>query len=197
MNEQIARWKTLIAGQRPAAPLHKAVWYIAYNLSTLTGQTISVSSNRISNLPTSALAAHAGAPESELIGVYLLLNDALPGQAILMLTPPSALRVVDWMQGMPPGTAKELHEFERSALGELGNIIVSSFLNVVAQPAWGSLHPSPPAIMVDQLETILDAVATSIATRHETLPVIDVSFQDTAQCCQIRLWIIPNHDEGE
>ena len=192
MQNPIARWDTLIAGGKPTAELHKAIWFVAYTLSNLTNQPISVASHRIKRAPIGEIATQAADAQAEAVGVYLLLGDDLPGQAILMLRRQAALAAVDLMQGSRPGTMMQLGDIERSALGELGNVAASSFLNVVAQPSWGPLHPSPPAVMVDRLGIVLDAVATSIARTCDTLDIIDTEFQDAAKSCPMQLWIIPN-----
>lgn len=165
---------------------------MANNLSSMTGQEIVGVGRRVATLPIGDLVTTASDPTAETIGVYLLLGDDLPGQAILMLTLVDALSIVDWLMNAPPGTTAYLGEIERSALCELGNVCVSSFLNAVAQPGWGPLFPSPPAVMVDMLETILDAVATSTVTTQDTLTIIETMFTAPALRHAIRLWVIPD-----
>ena len=52
---------------------------------------------------------------------------------MLMYNPKMAYGFVDLLMGQPEGTTKALGEIESSALGELGNIMGSSFLNALAR----------------------------------------------------------------
>ncbi len=108
-----------------------------------------------------------------------------------MLRQHVALKLVDLMQDLWPGTTTQLGEIELSALGELGNIAAASFLNIVAQPSWGPLHPSPPTVMVDTLGTVLNSVVVSHAAAGDTLRIIDIELQNVARSCPMQLWIIP------
>src|SRR5512141_3355642 len=102
------RWTTLIAGQHPTPTWRKALWYVAHNLSAMIGQEISVASHCVATLPLGELVAAAGDPEAAMIGVYLLLGDDLPGQAILLLSLADALAIVDRLLDVPPGTTTQL-----------------------------------------------------------------------------------------
>jgi chemotaxis protein CheC len=191
MHEHIARWDTLIAAEKPTAELLKAIWFVAYTLSSLTKQTLSATRRRITCVPIADLDTLAGDAQAETVGIYMLLGDDLPGQAILILGRQAALRLADLMQDLRPGTTTQLGEVERSALGELGNVAAASFLNIVAQPAWGPLRPSPPAVMVGTFEAVLGSLVVSAATAADTLRIIDTEFQDAARSCSMQLWIIP------
>jgi chemotaxis protein CheC len=182
----------LTDGQQPSASLRQALWYVAYNLSMLLSRSVAVVSIKVRSYVASELAGAIGSTEAEMVGVYLLFSDDLPGQTILMLPALFIPRVVDWMMNEPPGTTRQVGALEQSALGELGNVAVSAFLNSVAQPAWGPVHPSPPAIMVDTLDNILDTVTASIAGGYERLTILDASFQDEKKSFPLRMWIIPN-----
>lgn len=191
MHEHTARWDTLIVGEKPTAELLKAIWFVAYTLSSLTKQPLSATKHRITSVPIADLATLAGDTKAETVGIYLLLGDDLPGRAILMLGRQAALKLADMMQDLRPGTTTQLAEIERSALGELGNVAAASFLNIVAQPAWGPLRPSPPAVMVDTLGAVLGSLVAPSATAGDTLRIIDAEFQDAARSCSMQLWIIP------
>jgi chemotaxis protein CheC len=191
MHEHIARWDSLIVGEKPTAELLKAIWFVAYTLSSLTKQPLSATRHRITSVPIADLATLAGDTKAETVGIYMLLGDDLPGQAILMLGRQTALKLADMMQNLRPGTTTQLAEIERSALGELGNVAAASFLNIVAQPAWGPLRPSPPAVMVGTLGAVLGNLVAPSATAGDSLRIIDAEFQDAARSCSMQLWIIP------
>lgn len=197
MTSSRTRWPALFKGQEPSPLLQRALSHVAYSLTAMTGQEIQVAGQRVVTLPLDRLAPAASDPEAPTIAVYLLLGDDLPGQAVLMLDLADALALVDHLLEAPPGSTAQLGDLERSILSELGNICVSALLNAVAQPEWGPLLPSPPAVMVDMLGIILDAVATSIATNQDALTLVETIFKATMLPHMLRLWVIPDPPRGE
>ncbi len=59
MNKPIDRWNTLITREKPTAELLKAIWFVAYTLSSPTRQTLSVARHRITRVPIADLASLA------------------------------------------------------------------------------------------------------------------------------------------
>ncbi|MDH7593627.1 MAG: chemotaxis protein CheC [Methanomicrobiales archaeon] len=70
------------------------------------------------------------------------------GYVLLHLQTGSALRLTDIMLGLP-STAREFSESDRSTLMELGNIMVSSFLDATANLLGIMMIPSPPELTID------------------------------------------------
>ena len=195
MSEQKTLWSRLVSGPRSDYMLHTAMWRVARGLSTISGQTISHGNPRIDCVPITQVSTYAGSPEAERVGIYLLMRGGLHGQALLILSKTSALRLADLLMGDPPGTTTELGIMERSALAEVGNLTVSAFLNTMAvhnPQTLMLLHPSPPAVMVDMLGAILDVIVTPAAAVRDDLLIIDTDFGNTQKTVQGRFWIIPD-----
>ncbi len=101
----------------------------------------------------------AGGPEAITVGVSLTTSGTGSGHLMLMFDQVTAHAFVDLMMGQPLGTTTEVREFEASALGEIGNIVGSSLLNVLADVTAVRLMPSPPSVVVDMAGTLLDIIA--------------------------------------
>jgi chemotaxis protein CheC len=119
------------------------------------------------------MVACVGDPESEMVGIYLLMKGDLSGQAILIFPLASALNLADALLDAPLGTSSSLGDLECSALAEAGNLTVSYFLNAMAALTGIPLRPSPPAVMVDMLGAILNVVITSLAATSDDLLMIE------------------------
>jgi chemotaxis protein CheC len=130
------------------------------------------------------------------VGIYLRLEAGLQGQAIFVIPLPIALNLVDFLMDARPGTSVELGLMERSALAEVGNLMLSYFLNAVADLAEVSevLQPSPPEVMVDMLGAILDVVTAPAAFVSDELLVVESLFRDRARTIWIRFWVLPAPD---
>ncbi|MEE8392436.1 MAG: hypothetical protein V3S14_16780 [Anaerolineae bacterium] len=188
-------WTRLLSGPRSEYLLRTAMWRVTRRLSTISGRAISNGNPRIEHVPISRVATHAGSPEEERVGIYLVMKGGLHGQTIIILPLTNALYLADLLMGDPPGTATELGEMERSALAEVGNLVLASFLNTMAaqNPDVPSLmRPSPPAVMVDMLGAILNVIITPVAAVRDDLLIIETDFSDAQKTVQGCLWIIPD-----
>jgi chemotaxis protein CheC len=93
---------------------------------------------------------------------------------------------------LPPGTTEQLGTLERSALGELGNLCGSFFLNSVAKIAGASFRPSPPAVMVDMVGAILDIVVATAGGLSEHVLLMQANFMDGSRSVDADFWVIPD-----
>lgn len=78
-----------------------------------------------------------------------------------------------------------------SALGELGNIVGSSFLNYLADHLRISAAPTPPQVVRDMMGAVLESVAAAVAAEGKSeVPVIQTRFtQDERSVDGFLLWI--------
>jgi chemotaxis protein CheC len=181
--------------------LQAAMHGAARGLSGLARHPIHVTTLRLETVPIAQVATHAGDPETEVVGIYLVMEGDCSGQAILMLSLASALNLADALLNVTPGTSTHLGEMERSALAEAGNLMVSYFLNAVAtflkRPRL--LQPSPPAVMVDMLGAVLDEVMTPVAVVSDDLTIAEAAFAQGAstdggsdRTIQVHFWVLPD-----
>ena len=195
MSEQLGVWNSLINGPRAQDALRTAMWRVACGLSNMVGRTVSNGEPRIETVPLADVPGRAGGPEAEMVGIYLLIERGLRGQAIVILPLANALGLADMLMGNPPGTATYLGQIERSALAEVGNMTLSYFLNAVAAHAGHVdelLRPSPPAVMVDMLGAILNVVVTPVAVVRDDLVIIETELNDARNTMQARFWVLPD-----
>jgi chemotaxis protein CheC len=184
----------LITGPRSESRLGAVMQRMACGLSNTTGRAISSALPRVKRVPIAQVVTRAGAPETEAVGIYLLIKGELRGQAVLILPLTSALNLVDLLLDEPLGTTDRLGVLARSALAEIGNITLSYFLNAVAALTWtpNLLRPSPPAMLVDELSAVLDVIVTTMGAARNDLLIIETTFKDVENIVQARFWVLPN-----
>lgn len=194
MTTQEEIWKRLIVGEEHETLLRNAMRRVAHGLSEMINQPITGNMPRIKQIPIAQVGTNAGAPDAEMVGIYLRIESGLRGQAIMILPLTFALNLVDLVMANPRGSSLSLGMVERSALGEVGNLTLSYFLNAVSTLTGegGMLQPSPPVVMVDMLGAILSIIAAPAAFIGDSLLVIETIFQDVARSVWIRLWILPD-----
>ena len=200
MSKGWMRWCDELPESELGGVLQLAMQGAAQGLAGMAGRPVRISALRLETVPIAQIATHAGNPETEVVGVYLLMEGDCSGQAILMFSLDSALRLANMLLERPLDAPSQLEELECSALAEVGNLMVSYFLNAVAaflkKPKM--LQPSPPNVMVDMLGAILQVVATPLAAASDDLLLVEAAFvSDNAASSldsqmQIHFWVLPN-----
>ncbi len=164
------------------------------NLSKMVGQEIKVTSFGLRQIPVAETSQLVGGPEVEAVGIYLTVSGSADGHIMLMYDPKMAYGFVDMLMGQPEGTTQALGEMESSALGELGNIMGSSFLNALAESTGLTLLPSPPHVMTDMAGALLDIIAADILQTQDDAFVAEATYQAPDRDISGMFFVIPTQN---
>lgn len=164
----------------------------ADGFSGMVGRRIEVSNPEIELVPLLTIPKIVGGLEDDAVGVYLRFEGDMMGQIMMIIPHQKALELVDLLMGLEKGTTKRLGSLERSALGELGNLCGTFFLNSIAKTVGASFRPSPPAIMVDMLGAILDIVVATAGGVNEHVLLMHANFMDGVRFVETNFWVIPD-----
>ena len=192
MNEQLASWYSILPRSELEDLARVAMEGASRNLSAMVGRTISIDTQRVRTIPLEEVAAYAGDPNTEMAAAYLQIEGDQHGQALVLQSVPSALRLVDLLMGMPVGTTDTLGEMEYEALGEAGNVVVAGFLNAMVAVTGGQLLLTPPSVIVDKLEAIIDVIASTAKDGSHDLLIIDAALKDDDRAVEAHLWVLPD-----
>ena len=106
-------------------------------------------------LPFEEAAAFVGGPEQVVVGIFVVISRDLNGHMAFIVPLDSALLLTRLLTGTAAG---QLDEMALSALQELGNIMITSYLNALAKMTNLALIPSVPGIAVDMAGAIWQSV---------------------------------------
>lgn len=185
-------WKTIITGDSANFILGEGLNQAARNLSLMVDRLITSETPEVKNIPISDVVTYDGNPETEVVGIYLLIEGELRGQALLLIPVEDALYLVDLLMGQEPGTTVDLNDLDRSALAEVGNLTVSGFLNAIAEQIGKPSWPSPPAVIVDMRGAILAMIISLVAAFSDEMLVIETAFKDADRTLRLRFWVLPD-----
>lgn len=94
--------------------------------------------------------------------VFEIQGELLPGGYVLLHLPQkSAIQLTNTMLGMTD-TDREFNEMDESAMLEVGNIMVSQFLDATATLLGIIMIPSPPAIAIDMAHAAFETVVSQV-----------------------------------
>lgn len=147
-------------------------------LSGLMGQEITIHVPHV-RFGTKADACDAvGGEDAVVLGAYLEVSGDISGHVMLLFPEARALGCVDLMCGQAPGTTTEPDEIALSAIGELGNIVGSAFVNALGDFTGLVLHPSIPTILHDMAIALVETVYAEVLSQGGDVVMIDTVFQD-------------------
>jgi chemotaxis protein CheC len=164
----------------------------ADGFSGMVGRKIHVSNPTAELVPVLSIPKIAGRLDDDAVGIYLRFKGDVDGQIMMIIPFQKAMELVDLMTQVAPGTTQQLGSLERSALGELGNLCGSFFLNSIARTTKTKIHPTPPAIMVDLVGAILDIVVATSGGISEHALLVQANFTDGARHVEADFWVIPD-----
>ena len=157
-------------------------------LSGMLGRSVDLRVPDARLLPMHEAVEAIGPPESEITGIALGVLGDLPSIVLMLLTPPDA-EALCGMLGLPPDS-----EYAESALGEIGNVVGTSYLNALAGMTGIEIEPTPPATATDMLASLVQAVLSTRAAFSDSTLLLNSSMVVEDEGCSIIFLLVP--DEG-
>lgn len=164
----------------------------AHGFSGMIGRQIQFTKPVAKLVPILTIPEIVGRLEDDAVGIYLRFQGDMMGQIMMIIPHQKALELVDLLMDVPKGTTRHLGPLERSALGELGNLCGSFFLNSLAGAVEADFRPSPPAVMVDMIGAILDIVVVTTGGVGEHALLMQANFADGPRSVEADFWVIPD-----
>ncbi len=184
-------WQQIICNEMPDGDIVVAMQKAVSDLELFTQRPFTLNQMQIKLIPFTNLRTYVNDPLFAA-AIFLHMSDDLPGWAVFTLPENRAVRIVDWLLEKPTGTTYDLDPLACSALAEMGNIMLASFLSQLSQFTGVSIRPSPPSVVVDKLATILEIGAVSVSVITDELLVIEAIVENKVEGVQIRTWILPD-----
>lgn len=161
-------------------------------LSSMVGSEISVGSMAMEHVPAKDLPEILGSPESLVVGVYITYTGASQGHLLLVHQPEVTYLLLDMLLGKVPRKHRQFTELERSAIGEMGNITGTFFLNAVADELRVLLNPSPPFVLMDMAGAIMDIALAEILAVQDIVFVAKTEFNINNSAISSNFIVLPN-----
>jgi chemotaxis protein CheC len=157
-------------------------------LSGMLGRSVDISVPTAQALPFAEAVEAAGPPEQDITGIVLGIIGDMSG-TVLLLVPPADADAMCRMLGVEPDD-----EFALSALGEIGNIVGTSYINALAGMTGMEIEPTPPATATDMLGALVASVLASQAHAADTALMLDSNLVVEGEDCSVSFLLVP--DQG-
>ena len=154
-------------------------------LSTMLGKPVDINIPVVKALPVPDAVEAAGDPEEPRWGVVVPTVGDLPGHVLLLFPQEDASRLCE-MLGVVADS-----EDGRSALGEIGNILGTSYINALAQMLGLDTEPAPPMVVLDMLGAILASVLLGSADDADVALLMDSALVVEGESCALGFLLLP------
>jgi chemotaxis protein CheC len=157
-------------------------------LSKMLGHSIDVSVPAALALPLADAVDAAGPAEEEVTAVVLPIFGDIDAM-VLMLFHHSDASTICSLLGVEVDT-----EVGVSALGEIGNIMGSSYIGAFSTMTGLELEPRPPQTATDMLGAIVATVLAQTADSTDVALLLDSDLQVEGVACSLTFMLVPRAD---
>jgi chemotaxis protein CheC len=131
--------------------------HAATTLSQMLGSTVQMSVPGIKAVDIAELGTYMGEESAAMVAFELQGEIQHGGYIIFYITRESAIRLTNTMLGLTDMN-RPMNEMDESALTEVGNIMVSAFLDATAELLGFVMLPSPPAMTIDMVHAAMSSL---------------------------------------
>jgi chemotaxis protein CheC len=135
--------------------------HAATTLSQMLGSSVEMSVPAIKAIDISELGNYMGEEAAALVAFELQGDIPHGGYIVFYISRESAIRLTNTMLGLTD-IDRPMNEMDESALLEVGNIMVSAFLDATAELLGFVMLPSPPALTVDMAHAAMSSLVAQM-----------------------------------
>jgi chemotaxis protein CheC len=135
--------------------------HAATTLSQMVGSTVQMSVPGIKAIDIAQLGNYMGEESAALVVFELQGEIQHGGFVIFYITRESAIRLTNTMLGLTDMN-RAMNEMDESALLEVGNIMVSAFLDATAELLGFVMLPSPPSMTIDMAHAAMSSLIAGL-----------------------------------
>lgn len=166
---------------------------VANNLSEMLGVDVEMKITKIEFVDLRDVPEAIG--EQEVIGVYLMFNGLPSGYLIVLFPTSSAKKIANLLlQEIEEnnGDGDGFTEMDISAIGEVGNIITSSFIDGWANLFKTEINISTPQTVHDMGSAVIDPILIQVAQQYDSAFLFNSLITAKNEDIRCELFVIPD-----
>jgi len=174
-------------------------------LSQLLGdRLVRMTAPAVAILDIPEVGAWVGEPHLPVVAAYVQVTGGIEGHAVLLLAEASAQAILQEMlgawggdrpgllaSGAIPLGERTVSDLEASALMELGNVVITSYLNALGELTGLVAIPSVPSVAADMLEAVLNSILAEVGWSDAGVLAIRTHLQGEGAAVEGQLLFVP------
>jgi len=163
----------------------------ASSLSAMLNTRVDMNVPTVKILDIEELAETIGGPEKQVVGILFTLHEDFEGMMMFITEKQFAHLVLNVLMGKNFDKFEDLGEMDISAIKEVGNIMVGSYIGAIAQMTNMKIALSPPSIAIDMAGALLNVPAVEIEKYGDKALFIQDGFINETNQVTSYLLLIP------
>jgi chemotaxis protein CheC len=167
--------------------------HAATSLSVMIGQVVEMNVPDLEVVPLPAVGSFVE-PDGPAVGLYFRLldgNSRSSGHVYLVFPEDSSLKMADLILSREAGATREITSEERSALMEVGNVLISAFGDASAKLLGVTMLPSPPTYRFGMGRGLIDGIAITTGPSTSQAVVFKTALSDASRQIKGYLVLLP------
>lgn len=161
-------------------------------LSSMLNTKVNMKIPTVSVLEFNAALKHVGGEEEIVAAILVELSGEIQGIMLFMLKDDFVQGVVARVLGKEKVCLSDLEEMERSLLIEIGNIVISSYINALSSLTQVNVHLSIPQMTVDMTGAILTVPMLLVANTSDRIMMVEGSFTIEGKEMESQMLLFPD-----
>lgn len=166
----------------------------ATSLAELVNFRIDMAVPRVKIVDTTLASNLLGGPENVKVGILAKFKGDISGIMMFLIEASFAKDILYSLIGTDYQLEKELDEMERSAISEIGNIMIASYVNAISSMTGMYIDISVPSVAVDMVGALLAVPALEIAPASDEIIFVEGVLLDLNQSVSSNILLVPTID---
>lgn len=161
-------------------------------LASILGDTVAMDIPKVNIVDVNQAVEALGGPEKIAVCVLSKLGGEIDGLMMFLIQREFAPVILNGIGFPCEKGCDQLSEMEQSAISEIGNILIASYVNSLAALAKLNIKTSVPALCVDMVGALMSVPAIEMATVSDHIIFIQDNFLSDAQSITANMLLVPN-----
>lgn len=161
-------------------------------LSGMLNTMVSMNLPKVEVLEFNEALYHLGSPEDVVAAILVEMSGEIEGMMLFVLTQEFADEILKKMLGKEKAELISLEEIDVSALTEVGNIMISSYINALSTLTKVNVNLSVPQIAVNMLGGILSLPMATMGIESDRMMMITGQFHIDGKELDSNMLLLPN-----
>jgi len=168
----------------------------ATSLATILNMQISMSVPEVAVVPFDHIINILHGPENLVVGLLVNMSGDLNGFILMILELKDACEMtsIALQREKPQGQELTLDELDVSALTEISNILVGSYLSAISAMTGLVVSPSVPQMAVDMVGAIISIVLVEYGKIGDSVLFLKTKFSDVNKSMNGHFFLIPDFE---
>lgn len=160
-------------------------------LSSMLSSRVDMTVPKVKIMDIKEISHILGGPENQVVGILFTISQDIEGMMMFILEQQFAHLIVNLLMGRDIKNFAAFEEIDLSALQEIGNIMVSSYVNAISSLTNLVIDISVPDIAIDMAGAILSVPAIEFGTVGDKVLMIEEEFIGEQEHVNSYLMLIP------